>query len=223
MVLHALKDSALDTLFAKAEKKSYSRRDVIFRRGDPGTSLIVVKSGQAEISVTTSLGHKSIMGTARTDDIIGDIACLDGGPRSADVVALEKMEVLVIYRRDVMEVLRNDPDSAQMVIEELCKKTRNASDMIELRSLVDSGARMAMCILRLVGDEDEEGYDPTVRVSQGWLGEYAGLSRENVNRQLQVWNKEGVISIEKGVLSVVNREVLEDIALEGSNQRRGGF
>ena len=223
MILQALKDSALETLFAKGEKKTFSRRDVVFRRGDPGTSLLVVKVGQAEISITTSLGHKSIIGTARANDVIGDIACLDGGPRSADVVALEKMEALVIHRRDVIAALRSDPDSAQIVIEELCKKTRNASDMIELRSLVDSGARMAMCILRLIGEEEEPGYDPSVRVSQGWLGEYAGLSRENVNRQLQAWNKEGITEVVKGTLKVLSREQLEDIALDGSSQRRNGF
>lgn len=193
---------------------------MLFRRGDAATSLIVVQSGRAEISLTTSLGHRSILGVAGPGEILGDIACLDGGPRSADVLALDPMEVIVVQRRDVMNALRSDPDSAQIVIEELCKKARNASDMFELQSLVDSGARMAGCILRLIGDEEEPDYDATARVSQGWLGEYAGLSRENINRQLQVWSREGIIELSKGMLKVTDRERLADIALDGTSLRR---
>lgn len=221
MVLHALAKEVQEALFGRGEKRSYRARAVLMRRGDAATSMFVVHSGRAEISLTTSLGHRSILGIASPGDFLGDIACLDGGPRSADVIALDPMEVLIIQRRDVMAALRDDPDSAQVVIEELCKKARNASDMFELQSLVDSGARMASCVIRLIGADDEPGYDGTARVSQSWLGEYAGLSRENVNRQLQVWSRDGMIELSKGMLKVLDRERLEDIALDGSSGRRG--
>lgn len=71
----------------RGHARIYKKKDVVFRFGDPGLTLLIVSSGTAEISVPTAVGQKSILGVAKAGDFPGDIVCRDGGQRSADVVA----------------------------------------------------------------------------------------------------------------------------------------
>lgn len=150
--------------------------------------------------MTTAVGQKSILGVAKAGDVLGDIACLDGGPRSADVVALETMEAIEVQRQDVLQLFREDPDSAILVIEALCQKARNASEMFEVQIMQSGQARLAACLLRLLSKSvhSEDG-QLAVKASQSWLGAYAGLTRENVNRQLKVWAKDASPGLKRGL------------------------
>lgn len=213
MVLSSLGAGALDRLRQRGHARVFKKKDVVFRFGDPGLTLLIVSSGTAEISVTTALGHKSILGIASAGDVLGDIACLDGGPRSADVVALETLETVEVQRGDVLQLFREDPDSAILVIEALCQKARNASEMFEVQTMQSGQARLAACLLRLLSTSVNN--DPgriAVKVSQSWLGAYAGLTRENVNRQLKAWARDDIARFEKGFVVIKDQNRLEELA-----------
>lgn len=213
MVFKALDQQTLTAIAQLGRRKHFEKGAQVFSRGDAGASLLIIETGRAEVSITTALGQKSILGLVGPGDVVGDIACLDGGPRSADVVALEPVTGLEVLRRDVLQVLRQDSDSALLVIEALCQKARNASEMLELKSLASGQARLAGCILRLLADANGNAGGDQVQVSQSWLGHYAGLTRENVNRQLKSWADDGIARFEKGAVIVINRQVLEDLVL----------
>lgn len=213
MVLKVLDQTTFDALAARGRLKAFKKGAQVLSRGDAGASLLIIETGRAEVSITTALGQKSILGLVGPGDVIGDIACLDGGTRSADVVALEPLSALEILRRDLLQVLREDGDAAILVIEALCQKARNASEMLELKALASGQARLAACILRLLADANGHGGEDRVRVSQSWLGHYAGLTRENVNRQLKSWAAEGIARFEQGAVVVSNRAALEEFVL----------
>ncbi|GHE87675.1 cyclic nucleotide-binding protein [Aliiroseovarius zhejiangensis] len=213
MVIEALGTQALEVLADKGQRRDFAKGVSIFRHGEPGASLLIVKSGRAEVSITTATGQKSILGLVGPGDVIGDIACLDGGPRSADVVALEPLVGLEVARRDVLQTLKDDGDSAILVIVALCQKARNASEMFELKALASGQSRLASCILRLLNDQNGEAGSDRVKVSQSWLGAYAGLTRENVNRQLKSWEAEGIARFDNGAVLIANLNALRDIAM----------
>ncbi|MDE9450511.1 Crp/Fnr family transcriptional regulator [Aliiroseovarius sp. Z3] len=213
MVIEALERQTFELLAGKGRRRDFKKGAQIFSHGEPGASLLIVETGRAEVSITTATGQKSILGLVGTGDVIGDIACLDGGPRSADVVAIEPLTGLEVARRDVLQILKEDGDSAILVIMALCQKARNASEMFELKALASGRSRLASCILRLLKDQNGEAGVSRVQVSQSWLGAYAGLTRENVNRQLRMWATDGIAQFEKGAVVVKNLGALEDIAL----------
>ena len=218
MVLSSIGAGALDRLRQRGHARIYKKKDVVFRFGDPGLTLLIVSSGTAEISVTTAVGQKSILGVAKAGDVLGDIACLDGGPRSADVIALEPMEAVEVQRLDVLQLFREDPDSAILVIEALCQKARNASEMFEVQIMQSGQARLAACLLRLLPNAvHSEGGQLAVKASQSWLGAYAGLTRENVNRQLKVWARDGVARFEKGYVVIEDQDRLKEMT-QGDDQ-----
>jgi CRP-like cAMP-binding protein len=213
MLMQALGQSQLADMTRRGQTRSYEAGQTVYARGAPGGSLLIVQSGRAEVSITTPFGRKSIIGVAGPGAMIGEIACLDGGARSADVLALEPLEAVVVDRRAVLDILSRDPPSAIRVIEALCEKARNATDMVEILSIDSGRSRLAACLLRLLGEEGDEDGSDRIRVSQSWLASYVGLSRENVNRQLRAWVREDLISLEAGVLTVPDRQRLEDVAI----------
>lgn len=190
--------------------RAFAKGETVFRRGDPGGVLYIVERGRVEISLTTATGGKSILALAGPGDILGDIACLDGGPRSADVRALEACDMLEVSRGDVLRALAADEKGTAQIIEALCQKVRNATDMFELVSTGSSKSRLAACLLRLSDAGDGAALDE-IAVSQSWLGDYANLTRENVNRQLKAFSEQGLIETRSGRLLLKDRDGLERI------------
>lgn len=212
MVLETLDADALDRIQSRGHEKQFRKGEQIYHHGEPGASLLVVRDGTAEISITTLQGQKSILGLAGPGEVIGDIACLDGGPRSANVVALSALNVTEISRPEVLRFLREDTDSAVLVIEALCQKARNASEMFELKALSSGPARLALGILRLMEKEKNHLPETRLRVSQSWLGNYTGLTREFVNRQFKAWSTDGIARFESGEVIVDDVARLTEVA-----------
>ena len=211
MILEEINSQIIERLFALGHPRSFKKGDVVMRRGDPGESMYLLQSGRVEVSLNTVFGMKSILGIYGPETILGDIACLDGKERSADVTALEPLETLVVTRPDVLRLLEEDGKTSHIVIEALCQKVRNATEVLEFRVLTTARARLANALIRLMEDDDEA--ITRIRVSQRWLGNYSGLTRENVNRQLGAWAKDGVAQFERGEVVILDKDRLIDAAL----------
>jgi CRP-like cAMP-binding protein len=85
--------------------------------------------------------------------------------------------------------------------------------MFEVQTMQSGQARLAACLLRLLSTavRTDTG-QPAVKASQSWLGAYAGLTRENVNRQLKAWARDGIARFEKGFVVIEDQDRLEDLS-----------
>jgi CRP/FNR family cyclic AMP-dependent transcriptional regulator len=220
LVLSALGE-ARDVLLSRGTPRRYDARQAIFVRGDPGDSMLLIEEGVAEVSITSPQGRKSVLDHAATGQIVGEIAVLDGGARSADVTALTEVRGLSLSRNLVMRTLRDHPDAMLAMIAQLAARARNASDMFETQAMPDAGARLAMVLLRLADKWGEDALAPGGRpLSQSELGDYVGLTRENVNRRLKAWARDGVISLEGGRVTIRDADALRDILEWGGDRLR---
>ncbi len=208
--LGGLPDSMLEQLAGRAHFKSYKKGETIITRGDDGDSLMILLSGRVKISNITSDAREIVLNFLGKGDVIGEIAILDGAPRTAGAFAIDDTEALVVYRRDLLPVLLASPETMLELIKILCEKLRAASSIVEENSL-PMAARAAAGLLRLAeqhGRVVKSGTLIDLKLSQRDLGNYLGLSRENVSRQLGLFRDVGHLRIEGSEIVILDTEGL---------------
>lgn len=215
VLLSALDDADYQALFSQARRRVFGAGRTIFVEGEAGTDVILIESGRVEVSIILASGRKSVIAQMGPGEILGEIAALDGGPRSASVEAVGEVTGLVLSRPNILSFVAERPDIAKAIIEELCRKVRNASDMFVNRSIVEGGPRLAKALLRLFdkwGAPEDAGWVLTQAFSQTEIGEFSGLARENVNRYVKAWVAQSILGHKDGALVLIDRERLEEIA-----------
>jgi CRP-like cAMP-binding protein len=215
-LLATLDENALDTLLAVASERRFANNQVIFQKGDPGTSMMAVLSGRVRISAYSEDGREIILNMVDPGQLFGEIALLDGKERSADATAMGKTELLILDRRDFLPFLENNPKSAVQLIEVLCGRLRRTSEMVESIAFLDFGARLARLLVQMAehyGKETEDGLLIDIRISQADLGNLIASTRESVNRQLSAWAQDGVIAVDQGKITILDQDTLEETAL----------
>lgn len=213
----ALPEEDLNSLIAHGTTANFRAGEIIFRSDDPGESMMVVLSGRVKISTVSLDGREAILNFIDPGQVFGEVALLDGRPRTADATALQPTELFVLRRRELLPFLEARPALAIRVIEVLCAKLRHATRMVEDTMLLGSGARIARALLRLT-EEHGKRRGPTIRLdlklSQRDLGSYIGLARENVNRQLKLWRELGIVTIHDGYIMILDEAALRRVADE---------
>ena len=117
-------------LAAQAEQVSWARGARVFNRGDAGDSFYVVTHGQVELSVETTTGERRVLGVAGPGEFFGELTLLDGGPRSADALAVEETQGVEIDRSDLTELFRVHPSAALDVLSVTGKRLRETNRVL---------------------------------------------------------------------------------------------
>lgn len=133
----------------------------LFRAGEPGESLYLVRSGEVELSINDNVGQKIVLDTAGPGDFFGEIALLDAGPRTATAAALVRTELIELDRDDLLLLFRRKPDAALHMLAAMGRMTRKADALLRAR------------VSRNVNEEVEERLTPLQKVSD-WLAWFSG-------------------------------------------------
>ncbi|MEO1044953.1 MAG: Crp/Fnr family transcriptional regulator [Pseudomonadota bacterium] len=205
-------DDALAAIILRGNLLSAKKGEMILRQGDEGDKLYIILSGMARISMVASNGHEIVLDYAETGHVIGEIAFLDGGERSASAEALSDMTLLTLSRDAFAEILGSYPQLAMQLMKALARRLRQTNDIVEADRAFTSGPRLARYLLRLMLSGSEDGGRLKLKLSQSELGNFVGLSREQINRQLSAWSDHGVVRIDSGHIHIVDREMLLEIA-----------
>ncbi|MDT8328362.1 MAG: Crp/Fnr family transcriptional regulator [Roseovarius sp.] len=188
----------------------------IYGAGDGDSTMMLITKGRVEISRTSSDGRRSILTHLGAGDMVGELAALDGMPRSADVVAATRVHGLVLTRPQIAGLLKDNPEAALGVIETLCRRLRETSAMYTAHVLADGQARLARLLLHLAEKWGEPLPDGrrhlSERFSQSDLGDLVGLTRESVNRQIREWELSGIVARQGRGLVICDLAALLGIA-----------
>jgi CRP/FNR family transcriptional regulator, cyclic AMP receptor protein len=201
----------LDVIAARATSHKYARGDVIMHQGDPGDSLYILLSGVARVALVAVNGREITLDFLEAGAVVGEMAVLDGAERSASVIAIEPVAALRLDRRDIKEIAAARPEFAWQLLGQMARRLRQANATIESDRAFGSGPRLARCLMRLVATGDDSArlrHD----LNQTDLAQFAGMSREQINRQLSVWDENGLIDREQGRVRILDAEALSDIA-----------
>src|SRR6202049_4040313 len=126
-----LPPAALEHLGSYMKRRTLPRGSAIFAKGDPGSGLMGVVAGSVKISVPSADGRDIVLNIMHEGEIFGEIALLDGRPRTADATAMTDCELMVIERRDFIPFLRSQPDLTIKIIETLCSRLRRTTDQVQ--------------------------------------------------------------------------------------------
>jgi uncharacterized membrane protein len=105
----------------------------LFQAGDPGDSLFIVREGNIELFIKDTTGQKITLTTAEAGDMIGELAMLDTGPRTATALALSDSQVLVLDRDDLVMLFQRKPEAALHMLAALSGLTRKADELLRTR------------------------------------------------------------------------------------------
>lgn len=201
-----LNATEIDNILTLAIERKFPAGQVIFQKGDEGNSMMIVLSGEVKICAISADGREIVLNIIRPGEVFGEIALLDGKPRSADAVTLSDCQILLIRRRDFLPYIEKHPDVAVQIISLLCQKLRNTSNALENIGLLSIPARLARLLLQM-SETDNVGDRNVVKIrltlSQRQIGNLIGATRESVNKQLRAWQNNGIILQEVDSISIL--------------------
>jgi CRP/FNR family cyclic AMP-dependent transcriptional regulator len=195
-----LADEDLHELMNAAKRRAFRSGEVIFHRDDPGQVLYMIKDGKVKICIISPDGQEISLAVFGKGECFGEFALLDGLPRSADAIALEKVECYTLQRSDFHNAIMKNPKIAIQVLEALTKRLRNTDNMVEDLIFLDVYGRVAKKLLELAdahGIKTDDGVRIDVRLTQQELASMVGASRESVNKVMGYFTEKDFISTDK--------------------------
>jgi CRP-like cAMP-binding protein len=210
-ILQKLTPPELDRLRAIAKRTRFRRDTVIFFQGDASDSLHLILSGSVKVYQTSEQGRERILKILGPWEIVGELAMLDGQPRSATVAALDDTETLSISRRDFERLVAERPEILWRVVETLCEKLRHASgEMVEM-SFREVPYRLLRVLTQLCdqhGQATAEGCRIVLKLTSAELAGMVGTSREDVGRLLAQFQERGLVRLDRRQIVVPDPKVL---------------
>lgn len=207
-----LEPEAFDQLCRYARHTNVKRGTMIALKGDPGNSLFAVVSGTVKISLSSPDGRNAILNLIGPGEIFGEMAVLDGEPRSADVTAHTNCELYVIDRRDFLPFVRSHSTVAMKFIELLCARLRRTSQQVEQVTLRNLPGRLAVTLLGLTEERKFDSGSSTLAITQQEIAEMVGMTRESINKQLRAWAARNWVRLEHGAIVVLDTSALHEQA-----------
>ena len=199
----------IEQLVPRALTRNVKKGTVLFRKGDLGTNLFAVCAGSVRISAPSDQGKDAIFNLIIPGEIFGEIAFLDGRTRTADAVAAEVSELMVIERRDFIPLLTQYPEMAIRLLEILCGRLRKTSGQVEDIIFFDVHIRLAKVLLHLYRHSASGHPNANIRVTQRDISQMIGASRESTNRELQNWQRKKWLKIMRAGMIILAPKELE--------------
>jgi CRP/FNR family cyclic AMP-dependent transcriptional regulator len=211
-IFGALETAQIERLASYARTRRVTAGTTLFVKGDPGTALFAVGAGTVKIAVPSVDGREAMFNLLHAGEIFGEIALLDGRPRTADAIAMTECELIVIERRDFLTFMQSEPGVALKLIELLCDRLRVAAQHLEEVVFLHLPARLARMLLRLADENNTSVDRRKLRITQREISQMLGTTRESVNKQLRIWVKRKWIALQRGGILVLASGPLAEVA-----------
>jgi CRP/FNR family transcriptional regulator/CRP/FNR family cyclic AMP-dependent transcriptional regulator len=200
-----LSEAELAMLARHAVPRQFSPEQIILLAEEEGDTMFVIRQGTVKVSVITDEGREIILDLLGTGDFFGEMALLDGYPRSATVTAMEATELVMLRRSDFLGLLHREPQIASKLLVELTTRLRRADRKIETLALVNSTSKILKILMELgerYGTYTKDGVILHHPPTQQELGNMVGISRETTSRILNDLKRKGCIVYGEDVLTL---------------------
>ena len=211
-LLARLPEGDVRPLASKGQVRSFNGGQTIFGQGDQGDSLHVIIEGTVRICVVSSAGDEATIAVMRKGECFGEMALLDGKPRSAAAIALDATKTLVVTRDDFIGWVSERPKVALGMLEELSDRLRRTDQAFADLSFLGLQQRLAKRLLDMNAELQARRKTQTgpirIQITQSELAAMLGVTRETVNKQLNAFERSGWIILGRGSVTVKDPEGL---------------
>jgi CRP/FNR family transcriptional regulator, cyclic AMP receptor protein len=198
-----LDDHQIALLAPMAHEKTYEKGEaILFEDDDSHQGFFLIYEGEVKVVLTSLDGKETILASLKEGDFFGEMALLDGEPRSATVRAVEHSRLLSIRRDDFLQFLRRYPDVALVLLAEMSKRLRKSNRQVSSLALMGVHGRVADALLKLMDErgirqKTREGKSIVLikdRPTQQFIADMSGSARETVSRVLKHFEQKGWIA-----------------------------
>jgi CRP-like cAMP-binding protein len=192
----SLPAETLAELGTHLRRHAYKKGTIVFHKDQAGDALYILESGRIRVFLPSESGNEFTVDTLEPGDVLGEMALLDGGPRSASAVTLEDTVTYTLSREDFQTVLAQSPAMASALLALIMARLRNVMHYTETLAFLDVPGRVARVLLDLAhryGVKDETGTLINLDLTQSELAARVGATRERVNRAIVSFRRQGLI------------------------------
>jgi CRP/FNR family cyclic AMP-dependent transcriptional regulator len=205
-------DGVLADVGRRLRHRHFRRNEVIFHQGDPGDALHVITEGAVKILLPSAEGDEAIIATLQQGDFFGELALLDGQPRSATATTVEPTETLSLPRDVFHELLDKHPELRDALFAALATLLRRITKHVEELHFLDLAGRLAARLAQLA-QQAQPGVTKSIELdwpyTQSDLAAMIGGTRQSVNRLLSDLIDDGIVRLEHERLIITDLEALE--------------
>ncbi|WP_346899900.1 Crp/Fnr family transcriptional regulator [uncultured Roseibium sp.] len=211
--LEGLSLDLAEGLSALARPMKIGAGTILFENGDPGNGCYAVLEGSLKVSILSVDGDEQLLAVLGPGDLVGELALLDGRPRSATVSALKAANLAFIDKAAFERFADANPAVYRHMLSIVGGRLRQANDVLAARSFLPLPGRVAQALLQL-----SETFGKPIdggrilihyKLSQADIANMAGAARENVSRVLNDWKRAGTISRISGYYCLEQPELLQ--------------
>jgi len=212
-ILSGLPEGLSSTLFANATARSLKTGEVLFNAGDVADGCYRVDQGVLKVDMVSPRGEELTLAIIGAGSIVGELAIIDGHPRSASVVAVKDCELRFISRADFEECTQEHPEIYRYLVNMLAARLRDTDEAMAATSFLTVKARVARALFELAKHLGENAGAGRIvirhKISQRDLAAMAGVARENVNRVLSRWQQQRIVARSSFYYSINDKAALE--------------
>jgi CRP/FNR family cyclic AMP-dependent transcriptional regulator len=204
-----LSQQSLAFLRTRARQSHYQADEAIFWEGEPSEGLYWLHSGTLKAVKYSTSGREQILHLIKPGQTFNEVGAFTALPNPVSVIALAPVQVWHIPGDAIRQLIRQDPDFAQLIIDTLSERLRHTVMLVEDLSLRPVINRLARLIL------DEADGDTLQRPSwytQNELAARLGTVADVVQRSLRRLEADNLIEVGRQQIIILNRDELEKLA-----------
>ena len=204
-IFRGVAEELLGEVAVLCRNRVYRRGDAVFEEGTPGTKLYGVISGRLLITTTSEKGLELNLNVVEPGEIVGEIAFLDGGLRTATGRAAETSTCFEMDRVAFFKLLERSPQLSAHLLQLVCKRVRWMTKLAADSAFLTVPERLAVRLRDLAKPAPTGAHDvrtAEVKISQAQLAQFLGISRQVVNGYLRAWEREGHLELGRGSIRI---------------------
>lgn len=197
----------LDRILSAGILRNYAAGEYVVRRGTHTTNFLLVVSGEMESSATHISGHRHLFGFLRQGDCTGIISMMDEGEHILDHIARVPTTLLAIPNEVILREMQDQPKLCLALLRQLVPRTRIKYSRVTLDPGVPLPIRLAWALqtmANLYGLKRGDAIVLNVKLSQGDIADWLGVSRQHLNPHLKQLEKDGVICLRRSSLTILD-------------------